>query len=304
MKKILIVLVTIWLTLITAFISFECFSWYHFGDIPTTSAALRFSVCFILLIGIFLWINLKINDRLVLIKDKKKSYLMYSFIIVFLIVYSILGLSILLKNNENFLKSLPFTVVTSELESTKEPYLYTTLNGQKIYSYLEHIQINSESELIELKEFLKENPNALEEMINNMKLIEIYRDGGTKLYKDSKDFTNEGLTIIKCNKRTAEITNTDIYIGPYETEYKSPICENTRIVKINDTLYYDTKEESKILGRCGTGMKEILYSVSEDEIPTRNYESNFGINYKVMDVMKENTIEILIDEKWMIFTSR
>ena len=87
-------------------------------------------------------------------------------------------------------------------------------------------------------------------------------------------------------------------------EYQGNICENTRMIKVNDLLYYDTLEENNILGRCGTGMEKILYSVEKNEIPTQNYESNFGANYDFMAGMKENTIEVFIEGNWIVFEPR
>lgn len=303
MKKIIIIVVSILFSFLLTFVSFECLSWYHFGDIPTTRVALRFSLCFLIVIGIVLWIILKVSKKLESIKNGKLRFWVYFLSILFFILSISFGIFILFKDNDNFFKKYPFTVVISEFERTDASYLYTTLNHQKIYSNLEHIQIQKDNSLMELKDYLIENPNAIEEIINYMEFVDIYRDGGTKLYQDKDGvFTNEGFTVIRCNKMTVDSINTDIYIGYYETE--SSICENTRMIMVNDVLYYDTKEESPILGRCGTGMEEILYSVKGNETPTRNYESNFGTNYKFMFGMKENTIEVLVDNKWMIFEAR
>jgi len=303
MKKIIMIIITIWIALITTFITFELFIWYHFSNIPTNIVAMRFAVCFAILSIILIWINIKINDR---IETRKKRFWVYSAMSIFLISYSILGGYILLKNNENLFTKIPFTIVTSKLENESDPYLYTTLNNQKVYTNLEYIKIKKEKELIELKEYIKVNPNAIEEMMENMVLIETYRDGGTKLYQDKNDsnfFTNEGLTLIECHKSMDAKTNTDIYIGPDKMKYQDDFCENKRIIKRNNTLFYDTKIESKMNFRCGTGMEKIATTIKEDEIPSKENESNFGAEYEFMNG-ENKTLEVFIDGKWIIFEPR
>ena len=63
MKKLLIILGTIILSLIVTFIIFEMMSWYHFGDVPTKLVLIRLIACFCILEGlqmsIFSFINRK-----------------------------------------------------------------------------------------------------------------------------------------------------------------------------------------------------------------------------------------------------
>lgn len=307
MKKIIICVVSIWISLITTLLFFESLSWYHFGDIPTTNVAIRFSICFLLSVLLVYWLNKKIVARISRIENSKNHSFIFCILLLFMGFYSFLSWNWLTKNNENFIVNYPFTIVTSELEYTNEPYLYTIWNDQNIYSNLSSIKVKKGDDLIELKDYLKENPNTIETMMKYLELKEQYRDGGTKLYRDTGgsylSFTNEGLTMIQCNKTTSEETNTDIYITLYGTEYKSPICENTRLLRINDILYYDTKKENNFLGRCGTGMEKISSTVLPNEIPMKNYESNFGKDYEFMSG-KNNTIEVFIEGKWQVFEPR
>jgi len=73
-----------------------------------------------------------------------------------------------------------------------------------------------------------------------------------------------------------------------------------KLIKIKDKLYYDTKKESNIESRCGIMDGTIIQTVGRDEIPLENNTSNFGeeLNYQIG---KNNTIEVLIDGKWIIF---
>ena len=76
---------------------------------------------------------------------------------------------------------------------------------------------------------------------------------------------------------------------------------NVRMVMVNDKLYYDTGIESTV-GRCGVMDGQITSTVAETEIPTKNNQSNFGIDYGYQFGIDD--VEILIDGKWMIFKSK
>ena len=58
--------------------------------------------------------------------------------------------------------------------------------------------------------------DSINSLINNMKLIDTYKDGGTKLYK------NDTISIIKCNTIDG---NKDIYIGDTNLEYQENYCK-------------------------------------------------------------------------------
>lgn len=129
------------------------------------------------------------------------------------------------------------TIEIVEKENCKEnAEFYIKINNQYIYTYcLESIQIKKENQQIELKEYWKDNPNALEKMIDsNHKDTTIYKDGGTIRFK------SQGLTMIKCHKELDDaFYNTDIYIGPETMEYQNGFCEqNHDIDKIYDDLEY------------------------------------------------------------------
>lgn len=72
-----------------------------------------------------------------------------------------------------------------------------------------------------------------------------------------------------------------------------------RMVKLNDKLYADTGETSN-MARCGV-MDFSFDSSVKDGIPAENNQTNFGKGYEGQYGMRENRIEICIDDVWHIF---
>lgn len=70
---------------------------------------------------------------------------------------------------------------------------------------------------------------------------------------------------------------------------------------INDKLYYDTGKESSIEGRCGNMDGQITSTVDGTETPMENNQSNFGTGFGYQYGSEENTIEIFMNEKWIVF---
>lgn len=81
-------------------------------------------------------------------------------------------------------------------------------------------------------------------------------------------------------------------------EYKT-----RKLVKVNGKLYYDTNKKSKIKNRCGVMDGIITKMVSRNEIPVEDNTSNFGMQLGYQ-IIKDHTIEILIDGKWIIFEQK
>ena len=75
------------------------------------------------------------------------------------------------------------------------------------------------------------------------------------------------------------------------------------MVRVNGKLYYDTGRESGETGRCGTMDGEITSTVDGTEIPMEDDQSNFGSGFGYQ-YGKDGTIEIYMNEKWMIFEYR
>lgn len=73
-----------------------------------------------------------------------------------------------------------------------------------------------------------------------------------------------------------------------------------RMVRIDDEVYYDSGKESEIERRCGVMDGEITSAVDKFSIPTKNNQSNFDKEFSYQ-IGAENTIEVLIDDTWMVF---
>ncbi len=89
-----------------------------------------------------------------------------------------------------------------------------------------------------------------------------------------------------------------------ETDVDTSNCkELTRVIMVNEKLYYDTGKESTMDLRCGVMDGKITSTVPENEIPTENNQANFEGNYSYQYGTK-NTIEVLIDDKWYVFETK
>lgn len=58
--------------------------------------------------------------------------------------------------------------------------------------------------------------DSINSLINDMELVDTYKDGGTKLYK------NDSIALIKCNTIDG---NKDVYIGDTNLEYQESFCK-------------------------------------------------------------------------------
>lgn len=75
------------------------------------------------------------------------------------------------------------------------------------------------------------------------------------------------------------------------------------MVMVGGKLYYDTGKESTINGRCGVMDGKITSTVDGSEIPTKDNQSNFGTGFEYQ-YGADNTIEIFMNEKWIVFEQR
>ena len=75
------------------------------------------------------------------------------------------------------------------------------------------------------------------------------------------------------------------------------------MVMVDGKLYYDTGKESGIDGRCAMMDGEITSSVDGPETPAADNQSNFGTGYGYQ-YGADDTIELLINGKWIVFEHR
>ena len=76
--------------------------------------------------------------------------------------------------------------------------------------------------------------------------------------------------------------------------------DKAKAVFVRDRLYISTETESTIEGRCGNMDGEIISSVPENEMPSKNGESNFGTGYSYQ-VTGVNTVDVFIGDKIIVF---
>ena len=94
---------------------------------------------------------------------------------------------------------------------------YYKYEEQKVYLVcLDEIKLDDAT----LKDYFSKTYQTFDDSINNltnsMKLVDTYKDGGTKLYK------NDSIALIKCNTIDG---NKDIYIGDTNLEYEESFCK-------------------------------------------------------------------------------
>lgn len=78
---------------------------------------------------------------------------------------------------------------------------------------------------------------------------------------------------------------------------------NQRIIMVDGKLYYDTGKTSTIEYRCGTMDGKITSNIDVNQIPYLNHQANFEGDYGYQFGL-ENTIEVMIDGKWIVFESK
>ncbi len=91
-----------------------------------------------------------------------------------------------------------------------------------------------------------------------------------------------------------------LFLGNFQREIKDTQEEVPRLIRLYDTLYYDTKEVSKIKGRCGVMDGSVKPSVLEGEIPYENFTSNFEGKYGYQWVSDEE-VDVYIDGVFWVF---
>lgn len=75
------------------------------------------------------------------------------------------------------------------------------------------------------------------------------------------------------------------------------------MVMVDDIVYLTTGLESNADGRCGVMDGKITSTVDGSKRPTENDQSNFGIGYEYQYGAVEGTIELYLDEHWIVFAT-
>lgn len=138
--------------------------------------------------------------------------------------------------------------------------------------------------------------------------IATYRDGGTKEYlglgyKVIDFHTLEGFDDIKIGTWFINYNDFNEEMKVYETKFEEELRKNeeyTKMIQVNGKLYINNGEESTVTGRCGNMDGQITTNVKQDEVPTQDNQSNFS-GYPEYQYGAENTIEVKINDKWLVF---
>ena len=216
--------------------------------------------------------------------NKVKVIIFFTLVIaISLFIGGFLGYNLTKDNKVNIIvpeKNTPTIITVEATECNTKNYI--ELTDYNIYTYcLEHLMIFINNNLVELKNYVPDKPEFITELISNLELETELNDGGTKIYKDKNDYTNAGLTLIKCNTLDS---NKDIYIGPKDMEYQESFCKN-----IDNSLKTFTKTY-EVLNVALSNSDEFIYLTLRqfqfEEIETikvkksLNYDITVGKNYE------------------------
>lgn len=174
----------------------------------------------------------------------------------------------------------PSIITTESANCVLEKYL--ELDNYNIYVYcLDDLILFQDDDLIDLKYKIQDDEKYLDELINGLKLVAELNDGGTKIYKDTDNYTNNGLTLIKCNTLDG---NKDIYIGPKDMEYQESFCKNP------DSSVKTFTKTYEVLNVALSNSDEFIYltlrQFQYEEVETvkvaksLNYDITAGKNYE------------------------
>ena len=216
--------------------------------------------------------------------NKVKVIIFFTLVIaISLFIGGFLGYNLTKDNKVNIIvpeKNTPTIITVEATECNTKNYI--ELTDYNIYTYcLDHLMIFTNNNLVELKNYVPDKPEFITELISNLELETELNDGGTKIYKDKNDYTNAGLTLIKCNTLDS---NKDIYIGPKDMEYQESFCKN-----IDNSLKTFTKTY-EVLNVALSNSDEFIYLTLRqfqfEEIETikvkksLNYDITVGKNYE------------------------
>ena len=86
-----------------------------------------------------------------------------------------------------------------------------------------------------------------------------------------------------------------------ETQDPAAPADLPPLVMVDGRLYQDTGRESTLTGRCGVLDGEITSAVSSQEVPSKDDQSNFGTGFGYQIGPDPDTIEVYLNETWMVF---
>lgn len=115
-------------------------------------------------------------------------------------------------------------IVKANPQNTNKYNVYLEKDGKVIYlsSVLKEVYYVNGNSKISLKDYISKSYQTINDSIkhitNLLDYVDTYKDGGSMLYKSSKN----DITLLKCNTLDG---NTDIYIGDSNMSYDSDMCK-------------------------------------------------------------------------------
>ena len=199
-----------------------------------------------------------------------------------------------------FLKHVnPQVIASIDVFNGNDGNGFTITNQEDIEFLTEHIQsVPMKKEEISIGmgytyrvTFLNEKGKKIDEFIimgpSTIKQGAIfYRCNGE--LKETKDYLIE--------LERVEFPDTDWIKG----QENQTLADLVPMIMVDGKIYLDSGTESSIEGRCGTFDGEITSTVDQNEMPTTDNQSNFGVGYGYQ-CGPEGTIEVNIDGKWWVF---
>lgn len=92
------------------------------------------------------------------------------------------------------------------------PQLMATSGNHKVYSYcLDNFSYEINGEKVDLRDYMDNNENAVENIINTLEFKEGWDDGGSKLY------SGNGISLVECFPLSQDKSG-NVYISPEELE--------------------------------------------------------------------------------------
>lgn len=159
-----------------------------------------------------------------------------------------------------------------------EAKLYYSLDDYDIYTYcLDSIKISRDKEFVELSS-LFESDTTIKDLFRNMKEKEVYKDGGSKLYIDTK----QDIGLIKCNTIDG---NRDIYIGNKDIKYEKNFCKTSlaEFPLVTESEFQEDYEIHAIIDANSEEYKHITI-----KIPNTDYVETVRVETKLLNNVKPN----------------
>ena len=167
-----------------------------------------------------------------------------------------------------------FNIEYENQNECNKPKLLLSKDGRNIYTYcIENITIEMKDRKVELKSYIEDNSNAINKIIDTLKLEDTLMDGGTQIYKGD-------ITLIKCNTLDG---NKDIYIGNDNMKFKQNFCKDNNYTFIRT---YTVKDISKY---------------TEQQYDEDGNRVSYGNSFKVeLNEFQGETKTVIINNLWDI----